>query len=872
MAISILPTKLYIPLPRPNLVDRTHLLDRLDGGLRAGRRLSVIAAPAGFGKTTLVASWVYSAGRPVASRAVAWLALDEADSDPARFFTYLIAALRQIDPALGRTAQTLLGTPQMPTPEVLMGSLARDIAAVDGPFLLILDDYQLVEAPKVHQALSTLFTHPLPSLHVVVITREIPKLPLARMRVRGEVTELGAQDLRFSPAEMSTFLQKSLDTVPSDAVVAAIAERTEGWPAGVQLLALALQRTGYGGLGDAAANSPSSASLHALTGESRHVADYLISEVLVQQTGRVQNFLRATSVLDELTAPLCDAVTGRDDSVALLARLDTANLFLIALDRRGAWYRYYRLFAEALRGTLEPAKTVMLHQRAMRWYEAQGMLDRAVSHALAAAKLSGDMSDAESLIRRAAEATARLGEVLTVRVWLDALPEELVRADGVLATTKGYILAVTGDLLGADSYARTAEAVFRRSESAGSHDDPTHRQRLGKLWALRSFIVLLKEEENETAARIADQALALLPEDEASWRVLALWSRAEAYERLDHLTEAIDTLWAAQRIGRTMRETLFAVIAEGGLAKLLNDHRRRTEAQSLCGDAIRHYSDARSEPLPLSGYIFSQLGVLSYEANELAEAQRCHKRALALGRQLGLDYQVIYARALAAPTWFVVGETERALEAVREGYRHASQDGYADADWFLAWETNFHFWAGDFVFARHWATEAGLSPHDTPRLLRIEQHITYARVLIVQRRLSDARHWLARLEAFAREHGLDRWLITVNILQAQVLDRLGDRPSALDMLSRAVHGAAKEGYVRAFLVEDVRVPALLPAVRDVHPTFVDRLLAAVPDSSLVSLPQPLLEPLTARELQVLRLISLGHSNAEVAETLVIAPG
>ena len=873
MSVPILSTKLYIPPPRPDVVVRSGLLDRLDDGLRAGARLTVLSAPAGFGKTTLITSWIYDADRATASRSVAWLSLDQDDSDPTRFFAHFIAALRQIDPGIGRTALSLLGTPQALDTGGLMASLVMELAEVSDPWLLVLDDYHTVSAPGVHAALSHLLTQSLASMHIVIATRESPELPLPRMRVRGEVSELDATDLRFSEAETASYLKRLVSMPVTEDVATAVFARTEGWAAGIHLLALVLRRSAARG-----DESPADV-LHRLSGGSRFIADYVASEVLAQQPEDVRRFLRATSVLDQMTGVLCDALTGGADGARRLAELASANLFLTGLDSEGAWYRYHALFAEVLRGALSPDEEAALRLRASAWYESQGMPDRAVRHALAAGRLSGDLSYAEALIGRSAEETARTGQPLAVRAWLEALPEDHVRAEGVLATIRAYILAMTGDLNGADDYSRAAYAALTHQARSDGASDSVVSQRLGKVWALRSFVALLKEQDDRAALRHSQQALAALPETEVSWRVLALWSRAEAFERLDRLSDAIEALREAQRTGRMMRETLFTIVAECGLIKLLNDHGRRREALALGKEAARRYSDVHGNPLPLSGLIYSHVGILHYEGGDLTQARRCHQQAEALGHRLGLDYELVYAEALAASTWFALGERQRAMEVVRAGYQHTSGGGYADAAWFLAWEANFALWSGDLLTARRWAQREALTPRDRPRLLRIEQHIAFARLLIAERRLADARHWLARLESFATEHGLYRWLVSVNVLQARVLDRLGDRPSALETMFRAVRTAASEGYVQPFICEGPRVFALVGRVRDVAPRFVDRVLAMAGTteglSAYLSPREPnqgLIEPLTARELEVLRLIAGGRSNREIAETLVIALG
>lgn len=865
MALPIMPTKLYIPPPRPDLVARPRLLDRLDGGLQAGSQLTVVMGPAGSGKTTLITSWIYSPTRSIASRALAWLSLDRDDNDPVRFLSHLIAALRQFDPRVGRGVESLLGSPQMPALRGLMGSLMAELASATTPGVLVLDDYQLVTATEIHEAIERFLAYQPAQIHLVVISRERPPFALAPMRVRDVVTEIDGRDLRFTREETKRLLEEALGSpLPDESVDQALA-RTEGWAAGLQLLLLAARRRP-----EATPTLPSSVPA-SLTDGDPYVADYLIAEVLPQQPADIQTFLRDTSLLTQLSGSLCDHVARREGSDALLADLAAKGFFVVPLDTQGRWYRYHRLFAEVLSGTLIPERQESVHRRALTWYDQNAMPAYAIHHALAVGELSDDWQAAARLIRRHGEDTARRGEVITVKGWLEALPERLVDTDAGLVTMKAWLAAMSGDLVDADALARVAGDLLETDPEPAA---PTGRSSAAKLQAVRSFVVLLKDGDNVRATTLADEALRQLPERAVDWRILALWTRAEAQERLNHLTAAIDALWEAQRLGRSKRETLFAVVVEGGLVKSLNDQGRRRDALAVCQDALRHYRDAQGAPLPLVGYIFSQLGVLEYEANELAAAQATHAQALALAEPLGLAYELVYQRALAAPTWYALGEAEGALAALREGYQQAVQDGYADPDWFLAWETNIRLWQGDIVFARHWARQAGLSPEDEPCLLRIEHHITYARYLVVERRDNEARRWLASLERFTRTHDLYRWLITVNILQAILADRTGDRASAQDLLTRAVQTAAPEGYLRPFLVEGTRAVALLSHLRGVAPDFIDRVRGAADATNVrIGTQVPaLVEPLTERELEVLKLIAAGAANREIAEQLVIAVG
>src|SRR5437660_5899366 len=413
MPTPILATKLYIPRLRPNVVSRSRLIERLNEGLH--RKLTLIAAPAGFGKTTLVSAWVAGCDRQVA-----WLSLDEGDSDPILFLMYLIAALQTIAPNIGEGVLGVLQSPQPPPPDSILTALLNDMTTIPDNFVLVLDDYHVLDAKPVDQALTYLVEHLPPQMHLVIATREDPQLPLARLRAQGQLIELRAADLRFTPSEAAEFLNQVMGLNLSAQDIAALEDRTEGWIVGLQLAALSMQ-----------GHQDVPGFIRAFAGDHRYIVDYLVEEVLQRQPEPVRSFLLQTSILDRLSGPLCDAVTGQEEGNARLEALQRGNFFVVPLDDKRHWYRYHHLFAEVLSAHLmaeQPAQVATLHRRASAWYEQHGEVSDSIRHALAAF----DFGRAADLVELAVPAMARSRQEATVLGWLTALPDELVRARPVL--------------------------------------------------------------------------------------------------------------------------------------------------------------------------------------------------------------------------------------------------------------------------------------------------------------------------------------------------------------------------------------------------------------------------------------------------------
>ena len=889
---SILTTKLYIPPPRPDVVLRPRLIERLNEGLH--RKLTLISAPAGFGKTTLVSEWVNlkEEGRRMKDERsgihpssfsllpfkVAWLSLDKGDSDPTRFLTYLVAALQTLAPSIGTGLLPLLQASQQPPAESLLTALLNDITRVPGHFILVLDDYHLVDARPIDEALTFLIDHLPPPMHLVITAREDPDLPLARLRARGQLTEVRAKDLRFTPTEAAEFLKRGMGLSLSAEDVAALENRTEGWIAGLQLAALSLQ-----GQHDVPG------FIRAFAGDHRYIVDYLVEEVLDHQPEPVRRFLPQIAILDRFNASLCDAVTGQQDSGETLAALERGNAFVVPLDGKRQWYRYHQLFADVLAAHLmaaqPPDEVARLHSRASAWFEQNNFPSDAIRHALVAQ----DFQRAATLIERAVPDMRRRRREATLLDWLQALPEEILRSRPVLSVHYAGTLLQSGRLDGVEARLGDAERWLgaladpgqrRNAEAAGMVvvDEDEFRLLPASVAVYRAGSALFQGHVADTMKH-AQQVPDLAREDDhlvrgaaAGLLALAYWTNgdlgaahpwyAECMARLEKIGHISDALGCAIALADIS-------ITQGHLREAMSTYERGLQLATQDAPALRGAAD-----------MHAGMSQLQYERNDLDAATQHLLTSRDLGEFTGLPQNRYRWRVAMARIRSAEGDLDSALDLLREAERVFESDFSPNVHPIPALIARVWIAQGKLDEAFKWAHDRRLSVEDDLSYLREFEHITLARLLLARcksepgnRASSEAMGLLERLLTAADAGRRMGSVIEILVLQAIARQMQGDLAGALQPLQRALTLAEPENYVRLFVDEGPPMASLLQeaAKMRISPTYVQLLLRAagkVLDRNPT--PQGLTEPLSERELDVLRLLRTDLSGPDIARELIVS--
>jgi LuxR family maltose regulon positive regulatory protein len=869
--MPILATKLYIPPPRPKIVLRPRLIERLNEGISSGCKLILISAPAGFGKTTLVNEWAASCNRPVA-----WLSLDEGDNDPNRFLSYLIAALQTlalskvegIAANIGEGVLNALQSPQPPSTEAILTALLNEITTIPDHFSLVLDDYHLIDSKPVDNALAFLLEHLPPQMHLVIASREDPHLPLARLRARGQLTELRAADLRFTPTEVADFLNQVMGLNLSVEDIAALETRTEGWIAGLQLAALSMQ-----GHQDAAS------FIHSFTGSHHFVLDYLMEEVLQQQSESIQAFLLRTSILERLCGSLCDAVlpapstSGQETAgQETLEYLERTNLFIVPLDSERRWYRYYHLFGDLLRQRLgKPKEFAEFHLRASQWHEENGDLGAAFHHAIAA----GDFVRAAGLAEAAWQGMEGSFQTAGWLGWVKKLPEEVIRARPALCVELGSAFSLAGEPETSEIHLQNAEQAL-----AGAVDKAELKRFQGSIALARAYNAQVQGNLADTV-KYAEQAIQLIPENDFYRRSQAAITLECTHWASGNLESAIRAIGDWMESMTQLGNHVFVVASAFGVADLLVGLGRLSEAERTYLDALQLAAQHGPEAEHITAHHHLGLSIIHRQRGDDTLAAHHLKRAAELGLHTTLaDWQYRWHVA-QAQLKEAAGDLESALALLDEAKRVYIQTVVPDLRPIAALKARIYLKQGQPDKARAWAVERGLSLADEVSFLHEFEHLTLARLEIANPLVNAL---LARLLQAAEAQKRRGSALDILLVQALVHEAQGNRPQALDALEHTLALAEPEGYVRIFVDEGEAMRSLLRLLiekqsrnRD-HPLsdYVDKLLAAftqpvaAPKSAIIHQKSDMIEPLSERELEVLKLLRSELSGPEIAQQLIVS--
>ncbi len=861
--MQILSTKLSIPPIRSRLVSRLRLVQKLNQGLDCG--FILVSAPAGYGKSTLLSAWVEQLKFPCA-----WLSLDEKDNDPSRFLAYLIAACRGVDP----TIDTYFGNPPGITVpgdvESHLIPLINHLAQLEQPFCLVLDDYHVIQEQLVHATVNFFLEHHPASLYLVIATRADPPLPLARLRARCDMLELRMADLRFTPQESADFLASTMGLNVSSEDVARLTMRTEGWIAGLQMAALSMQNT-----------RDVSGFIATFTGSHHYIFDYLLGEILGQQSPEIHRFLLYTSILDQLSAPLCDAVLCADEkiepsrsSASILEELDHSNLFIIPLDHEQRWYRYHPLFAELLKSYLRknnPSQIPDLHNRARAWFEEQGMVSDAIRHSFA-------VNDWERIVRLISAnifALLEQNELTSVARQLESMTNENSSARPWILVGRAWLAAYTGQLSAVEPILKMAETEI------DSLSSELELQTLGgHIAAIRAYTNWIGD-HRELAAQAAQVALDWLPVDERLIRCQAATLLGLTLPDFDARARALEQALAYARDCKVSHVTIFA---HGCWAWLLAMQGRLREAHAACQEAIRLAQTCSSyNSLPTLSHVYTTLSAVLLEWNDLEGAVHYSKEAVDLARRWEQADALHFALDNYGYALFASGDVEGAFDSLRQAWQVARRT----SAWFeqitLSQEIEWDLSMGNLEAALQCLYRAKLDI-DEPIKINVSSFkssllpLSFVQIYLAQNEYLKALTLASLVMEDMEKRKIGHYQIRLLLWQALAYYGLRQEQQALASLKRAVTLAAPEGYLRIFIIEGAKMIPLLHQARSagIMPDYFDRILATS-DQATKTYPvqvltsSQLVEPLSGREMEVLQLLAQGCTDKKIAESLVIAP-
>lgn len=865
MTTVLLRTKLDIPPVRARQVGRPRLFEQLDTGLE--RKLILISAPAGYGKTTLVNAWIKARGITTA-----WFSIESEDNLPESFWFYVITALQSMDGRVGEDSLAMLrASPPSPI-ETILPTLLNELERIQKDFILVLDDFHVITNRQIQEGVMFLVDHLPRTAHVILATRADPPWQLARLRSRGEMAELRIDDLRFTIEETTAFMNEIMDLSLEPEDILALDARTEGWIAGLQMSALSIQ-----------GRADTSGFIRTFSSSHRFILDYLVEEVLERQPADIQEFLSRTSILGCLNASLCDAVTGRADSQDVLMRLERANLFLLPLDDERLWYRYHPLFAELLRVSLAqkwPDLVPEIHRRASEWYMANGLIAEAVDHATAI----GDVDYVARLIERNAISVIAIfnQQLLPLVDWLNRLPEHYLHARPRLVLVQAWALAYSGELESSEAAIRKLEHIISRASPETTDKYSDRGQLAGYIASIRGYAAFMRGDILGSHGLLSD-VLKQLPEEDIPTRVFTAVVLGAAIGLTGDLAGGVKVLTEAVERYRDRENPFLTIIIMIELIGLQSLQGKLNQVIASSKEVIRlssQYSRLTGQPPSTLGFAYARLSHALREQNEIEPAIYYAREAVRISRKWGQKDSLGTSYLYLAYALQAAGRSVEALETLEKARQTCRDISHSSDSVSSAHEVKIRYLQGDLVSITQWADSRGLGIKDDLSFSRTREYLTFARALMVQQKLKESLSLLRHLLPLVADAGAMLFVLETLILQALILQAQGKKEAALDPLERALQLAEPEGFVRCFVDEGSRITGLLNLVarRGIHREYAVKLLTILESrpkwdtrtvASNIS-PAELSDLLSKREMEILEMLSTRMPVTQIAGELCIA--